>query len=357
MTASTSKKPAETVTTQVETPQAATSSDYVAADFTAHHASDEGNKPADNPASAMPAKETSRKTFPAFVLGMLGGLSIAVILALLALIFNPLADITERLSTVETNVAGAATRRAMETNDKRLVAIESRMEAFRADLDTLNRNPITGPIDLNGIKTHLGQIDQMLLALQQEASKTKPPPSILLAQDAARLTLALLITDKLEQGQPMAMELQAVEPLLVDQTVLTSLKPWAEGNPSQAALVQEFSRLYPALVKAIPAPANEAFHQMLLRQVKQWIHWRRLDQSDTSDPEGLLQRINLDLQKGLNDDALKQIRSLPDTIQAAARPIERLLSQRIEASKAGEHLLKYAIGQLAQSAQNKGGAQ
>ena len=358
MTASKNKKSAETVADKADAPQPATAPDYAAADYVPHNAADETGKPVDSTATPVtPVKEEPRKGVPAFVMGMLGGLSIAFVLALIALIFNPLADIVERLSAVETNLAGAATRRAMETNDKRLVAIESRMESLRGDLDALNRNPITGPIDLNGIKAHLVQIDQSLLTLQQETSKTKTPVTIPLAQDAARLTMALIITDKLELGQPINAELQAIEPLFADQTALASLKPWSEGNPAQTVLLQEFSRLYPTLIKAIPAPANEAFHQMLFRHFKQWIHWRRLDQNDASDPEGLLQRINLNLQKGLNEDALKLIRLLPDPMQSAAKHIERLITQRFEALKAGEQLLNSAMAQLAQSLQNKGGAQ
>ena len=166
--------------------------------------------------------------------------------------------------------------------------------------------------------------------------------------------MALIITDKLEQGQPIQAELQTIEPLLADPVQLVSLKPWAEGHAAQAVLVQEFSRLYPIMLKAIPAPENEAVHQMLLRHFKQWIHWRRIDQNDSSDPEGLLLRINLNLQKGLNEEALKLIRTLPAPMQSPSKTIERLITQRIEALKAGELLLNTAMNQLAQSAQSKG---
>ena len=352
MTASTSKKPAETMAAQTDASQTASAGDYMP-----HATPDETIRPSDTTPPITPTKDETRKAVPAFIMGMLGGLSISAILVLIVLIINPLADVVERLSAVETNLAGAATRRALETNDKRLVAIESRMEGLRGDLDALNRNPITGPVDLNGIKAHLTQIDQALLAWQQDANKAKTPITIPLAQDAARLTMALIITDRLEQGQPISAELQAIEPLLLEQATLASLKPWSDGNPTQAMLVQEFSRLYPALLKAVPVPANEAVHQMLLRHLKQWIHWRRLDQTDTADPESILQRIYLNLQKGLNDDALKLMHALPDTMQSPIKSIERLITQRIEALTAGEKLLNSAMAQLAQSAQTKGGAQ
>jgi len=354
VTASKSKNPAETAVAQTDAPQPMNAGDYAAADYTSHAPHPEGSKAEEHTAPTPPPKDEPKKGVPAFIMGMIGGISIGVVVVLLALIFNPLLDITERLSAVETNVAGAATRRAMETNDKRLVAVESRLESLRAEIDALNRNPITGPVDLNGVKAHLAQTDQMMASLQQELGKSKAPASVALAQDAARLTLALIITDKLEQGQPIQAELQTIEPLLADPVQLVSLKPWAEGHAAQAVLVQEFSRLYPILLKAIPAPENEAVHQMLLRHFKQWIHWRRIDQNDSSDPEGLLLRINLNLQKGLNEEALKLIRTLPAPMQSPSKTIERLITQRIEALKAGELLLNTAMNQLAQSAQSKG---
>jgi len=354
VTASKSKNPAETTIAQTDVPQSVNAGDYASADYTPHATQSETLKASDNAAPVSPPKDETRKGVPAFIMGMIGGMSMGVIGVLLVLIFNPLLDITERLSAVETNVAGAATRRAMETNDKRLVAVETRFESLRSEIDALSRNPITGPVDLNGIKTHLAQTDQILSSLQQELGKSKTPVSVALAQDAARLTLALIITDKLEQGQAIQSELQIIEPLITDPAQLASLKPWAEGHAAQAVLVQEFSRLYPILVKAIPAPENEALHQMLLRHFKQWIHWRRIDQNDSSDPEGLLLRINLNLQKGLNGEALKLIRTLPAPMQSPSKTIERMITQRIEALKAGELLLNTAMAQLAQSAQSKG---
>ena len=151
--------------------------------------------------------------------------------------------------------------------------------------------------------------------------------------------------------------MQTLTALQEDAALVTTLKPWMEGGPSQAALVQELARAYPALIKAAPAPADETASQFLLRHLKQWVHWRRLDQTDPSDPESLLQLINLDLQKSQNEEALRRLRTLPASMQPLANPLQNLLTQRIEALKAADQLFKTAMGQLMRSAQNKGSAQ
>ena len=328
------------------------------------HQPDTAQAPSDTPSqtepspSVVPAKPEGRKTMPAFVMGMLGGLCVAAVLALIALILNPLADVTERLSSVESTLAGTATRRSVETNDKRLVGLEGRLDALRAEFDTINRAPSGSPVDVNAFKAQLAQIEQALNLLQQDTAKSaKPLLGLALAQDAARLSVALLITDKIDQGQSIAAELQVLATLQDDAALLADLKPWADAPPTQSALIQEFARAYPALVKAMPAPAHESLSQMVLRQLKTLVHWRRLDQQDPTDPESQLQVINLHLQKGQNEEAMRLIRSLPAPMQAPITPLNRMLSQRIDALKAADHLLQTAMAQLNRTAQNKGGAQ
>jgi hypothetical protein len=315
------------------------------------------NKTTETGSAASVHRQEDRKPIPAFIMGILGGLVTTAILALVALIFNPLSDINERLGYVETNVSAAATRRALETNDKRLVNVENRIDNLRTDLDSINRNPITPTPDLSSIRNHLAEIDQILLNLQQDTNKSKTLPSLTIAQDTARLTLALIITDHLEQGLPIKSELQIIEPLINDQILLEKLKPWNEGNPSQMLLMQEFSRAIPNILKSIPVPVDEPVQQMLLRTFKQWVHWRRLDQNEPSDPESLLQLAGSRLQKGMNEDALKLLHAAPQSMSQSTQALTKLISQRIDALNAGNLLLNSAMNQLAQTTNNKGGSQ
>ena len=357
MTASPSKQSAETTPATTEAAKPVQGPETGGADFIPHKTADTQTSSSES-APAAPLKAQDRKGLPAFVMGMLGGLCVAALLALLALILNPLSDLNERVSSVETTAAGAATRRAVETNDKRLAALEAKLETMRTDLEALNRMPASGGSDLSALKSQLAQIDQAIATLQQDSAKAaKPVLATTLAQDAARLTLALVISDKIEQGQAFAQEMQTLTALQEDTALFPALKPWMEGAPSQAALVQELARAYPALIKAAPAPADETVSQFMLRHLKQWVHWRRLDQTDPSDPESLLQLINLDLQKSQNEEALRRLRTLPASMQPLANPLQNLLTQRIEALKAADQLFKTAMGQLMRSAQNKGSAQ
>jgi hypothetical protein len=358
VTASPSKSSAETTPAPSDAVKPAPAAEASGSDFIPHKVPEDGADHGLHASSPAAAKSPNRKTLPAFVLGMAGGLSVVALLALVGLILNPLADLTERLSVAETHIAAAATRRAVETNDKRLAAVEARVDAMRADLDALNKNPTGGSVDVSALKNQLAQIDQAITALQQDSNKTaKPTQSAALAQDAARLTLALVIGDKIEQGQSIVNELQVLTPLQEDPASLGLLKPWAEGTPSQAALVQELARVYPALIKAAPAPADETMSQFLLRHLKQWVHWRRLDQQDPTDPETMVQLIHADLQKGMNEDALRRVRTLPSSMQSLTVPLQNMLTQRIEAMKAADQLFQTAMSQLLRSAQSKGGAQ
>jgi hypothetical protein len=359
VTASQSKHQADTAQTPADSasplPSAETQS---GPDFSLHKASETAASPSDTSPPVAPAKDEGRKRIPAFVMGLLGGLCVAATLALLALILNPLADVTERLSSIESTVAGMATRRAVETNDKRLVALEGRVDALRTEVEAINRMPAGQPSDLAPLKTQLAHLEQALGLLQQDSVKSgKSGLALTLAQDAARLTLALVVTDKIEQGQAIGAELQALSALQDETSMLADLKPWVEAPPSQSALVQDFARLFPALVKAIPAPADESLSQRVLRQLKSMVHWRRLDQPDTTDPESLLQLINLALHKGQNEEAARLIRTVPAPLQPVITPLQRALTQRLEALKAAETFLQTAMAQLNRTAQSKGGAQ
>ena len=310
----------------------------------------------DQPTAPAPGAEPTRKAISALMMGVLGGIGTVALLALLALIFNPLPDIVERLSAVESTVAAAATRRAVETNDKRLAALESRVDTLRIDLDTLARNPITGPVDLNGLKAHLAQIDQILASLQNDTAKSKIASASPLAQDAARLILSVMIADLIEQGQPIRAESEAIEPLITDPSLLAALKPWSDGNPAPVMLLNRFTQAYPASLKALPAPADEDVQAMLLRQLKQWVNWRRRDQSESTDPTDQLQRLHQALQTGQAAEARTLLRALPDPMRKPLQPLDKALTDRLDALKAAEMLLQSARSQLALSAQSKGTA-
>ena len=297
----------------------------------------------DQPTAPAPGAKPTRKAISALMMGVLGGIGTVALLALLALIFNPLPDIVERLS-------------AVETNDKRLAALESRVDALRIDLDTLARNPITGPVDLNGLKAHLAQIDQILASLQNDTAKSKIASASPLAQDAARLILSVMIADLIEQGQPIRAESEAIEPLITDPSLLAALKPWSDGNPAPVMLLNRFTQAYPASLKALPAPADEDVQAMLLRQLKQWVNWRRRDQSESTDPTDQLQRLHQALQTGHAAEARTLLRALPDPMRKPLQPLDKALTDRLDALKAAEMLLQSARSQLALSAQSKGTA-
>lgn len=294
------------------------------------------------PPQAPPAAPASTGNLTrAFLAGLAGGALAFGLFFGLSQLFNPMADISERLAAAESNVAAAATRRALETTDKRLAALEARFDPLRSELENLNRSlNAAGSVDLTPLQRRLTALENATAALKQETTGEKSTVAPQLGIETAKLSLSLLISDRLEAGQPFLSELAALEVLGVDASVQPLLHDAANGSPSQVQLLTRFAALLPQLRKAIPVETNQSWPDRIWQSISGLVRIRRIDDAQASDPESRLHLITLALQASRNDEALKQFNLLPDAMRGQARDFETMLHKRLAAVSAGEALLK-----------------
>ena len=294
--------------------------------------------------------------------GLAGGAVAFGIFYGLSQLLNPTADLTERLANTENSIATFATRRALETTDKRLAALEARFDPLRSELETINRTLNgAGTVDVTPLVRRLTALESAMAVLKQETQNDKPVVASTIATSAlgfetAKLSLALLISDRLEAGLPFLSELAALELLGVDATIQPLLHDTANGNPSQVQLLGQFSALIPQLRKAIPMPAGQSWTDKIWQSLNSLVRIRRIDDTQATDPESRLHLITLALQAARTDEALKHFNQLPDAMRAQGRDFEALLHKRLAAVMAGDALLKAASEDLlAASRTAKGG--
>jgi len=300
--------------------------------------------------------------------GLAGGAVAFGIFFALSQLLNPMADLSDRLAIAESNIATAATRRALETTDKRLAALEARFDPLRSELETINRTLNgAGTVDVTPLVRRLSALENSIVLLKQDTQNDKPAAASpvvtspvatsALGFETAKLSLALLISDRLEAGQPFLSELAALELLGVDAAIQPLVHDTANGNPSQVQLLGQFAGLIPQLRKAIPIPADQGWSAKIWQSLSMLVRIRRLDDNQATDPESRMHLITLALQAGRTDEALKHFNLLPDAMRAQARDFEALLHKRLAAVMAGEALLKSASEDLlAASRTAKGGS-
>ncbi len=295
--------------------------------------------------------------------GLAGGAVAFGIFFGLSQLVNPLGDVADRLAVAESNIAAAATRRALETTDKRLAALEARFDPLRSELETINRTLNgAGTVDVTPLVRRLSTLENAMALLKQDTQTDKlaasgPVATSTLGFETAKLSLALLISDRLEAGQAFVSELAALELIGVDASIQPLLHDTVNGNPSQVQLLGQFAGLIPTLRKAIPAPADQSWSAKLWQSLNMLVRIRRLDDTQATDPESRLHLITLALQAARTDEALKHFNQLPDGMRAKGREFEAQLHKRLAAVMAGEALLKSASEDLlAASRTAKGGS-
>lgn len=296
--------------------------------------------PATHAAPPVAAAPPASLTRP-FLAGLAGGVLAFALFFGLSQLLNPTADISERLTAAESNVAAAATRRALETTDKRLAALESRFDPLRSELETLSRAMNgAGTVDLAPLQRRLTALENTTAQLKQDIPVEKTAASPQLGHETTKLALALLISDRLEAGQPFVSELAALEVIGIDASLQPLLRDTANGSPSQVQLLARFAALAPQLRKAIPVEPNLGWPDRIWQSVSGLVRIRRIDDTQANDPDSRLHLITLALQASRTDEALKQFNLLPDAMRAQARDFEAMLHKRMAALTAGEALLK-----------------
>ncbi|MCP8938741.1 hypothetical protein NK718_09465 [Alsobacter sp. SYSU M60028] len=278
-----------------------------------------------------------------------GGGVLAVLLTGVALFTaGPLADLSDRLASLETAVGERAPRRGLEAVEKRAAAIEAAQQQARADIDKLDARQPPPPVDLAPLTQRLAAVERGLReaspgpAPAQPAAPVAPPPPTA-SPETARLAVAMLARDELAQGRPYARELAALEGAGADAQLVAALKPFAaSGAPTPARLAADFAPVRDALTRPPEAAAGSVLDRAtaaVLRVVKV----RPVGQAPGDEPPAIAARTEDALRKGDLPAAAEALQRLPERDRAAAQPFLDRLRARIAAGQAADAILTKAV--------------
>jgi hypothetical protein len=304
---------------------------------------------ADGPTPAPPAPRPSTSRF--FLAGGLGGVVGAALMGIGLIVLGPFSDLGERLNALETGLAGAATRRGSEANEKRITALEIRFDALKTEFD--GGAHVGGPPDM---PSRLGALEQTSAAstrrldVLEGAISARPS----LGREAAQLALATLIRDRLDDGSPFGREIAALEALGLDARVLTPLKAFAaQGTPSAHAFADQFEALAPTLRKAqADSGAEGKAGDWTDRLASALAGVVRITRNNAPLGGGgpTLDHIARALREGYLTEAAQAWGQLDEPVRKAGADWFAGLEARIAAGKAAEELIVMTTAALASAA-------
>ncbi len=314
-----------------------------------------GETVADAPAD--PFREPSpRSAASLLVAGILGGVLGATLLAAVAIWIAPLAELNERVGALENAMGNTASRRASETNERRIAALEARLDAIKTEVER-PAPPAEAPAsaEVAAVVERLGRLDQSIGAGRERLDRleqtvaNRPVP---LGPEAAQLSVALLVRERLRAGASVGPELASLDALGADGAA-TPLRPFARsGPPTAAALAAEFDKLAPDLVRAgtTDAGLGDRFAAALSNAVKV----RRLDESVAVTAGDTVEALRAAVKSDSLADAEALWRKLPQPAQDASRAWHEGLSARLAAVSGADALVAAAVDRVASAARNAG---
>jgi uroporphyrinogen-III synthase len=328
-----------------------------------------------------------------------GGLVGAALIGVGLWAIGPTNDQSERLTALETAVGGTATRRSVETLDKRVATLETKLPdieaAARRPLPTPTPAPMPAPMPapapiaaanddgqitraLQDMRNELATLTQRLSTLEKSSADTVakiPAPEKIDAlnrdiaqlgqriaateknvavntpgaQDGGGLAVAVALKAKLQDGQPFAKEWAALESLRADASALAILKPLAaQGVPSAAALAVNFAAPARAIAAAPPPrPQGEvAWTDKVSAALSRLVRVTPVDPAKGEDPVSLTVRIQSALAKDDSASALALWQKLPEPARRDTATFGRDLDQRVKAERAVSQIMAGMVDRL-----------
>jgi len=291
---------------------------------------------------------------PAFA-GLIGGAVGAALVGAAIMVLTPVGDYGDRLATLETGLGDKATRRGLETAERRIGATETSQQTLRTDLDGVSKRLAMTSDDGAGAIQRLEQLTRTVTALAARPMPTPepgrppeppppPPPPVpaLGARESAVMAVAWLTRDAVARGVPFARELDALEASRVDSATIAALKPFAAtGAPPPARLATALTPLVERMAKPAPVPAQAGVLDRLTAGIGRLYQVRPLG-GEGEDPASLASRAEAALQRGSLPDALAALEKIPapaPDLKAVADTVRA----RIAAGKAADALVVTAV--------------
>jgi hypothetical protein len=258
-------------------------------------------------------------------------------------------DAAKALATA--SAASAAVQRAIEAagapakqdSGADVAALEGRLGKLEQNLAGLARLPA----ELAPLDQRIGKLEAALAAPKTEnrVPAEAAPPS----RDGAGLAVvAEALRDRLRAGAPFPIEAAALERLGPDPAKLAILKPLAEkGAPSPGALAADFAKAEPAVLAAATPAASGGVIDRLLANMGKVVRVTPVGELAGDDPAALVSQIKGALARGAAAPALAAWKRLPDPAREASRPWADEADAALAADKAAQGVLDDALARLA----------
>lgn len=166
--------------------------------------------------------------------------------------------LASRVASVEQAIQSS--QAAQQSGAQALQALRRQMEAMMASLDEIKAapRPASPAIDLAPLNQRLGELEQSIRALAQDASQRKEPAP--LDPAVGRVLIAQQLDVAVRSGAPFTAQLAAAKQAATDAAIVSPLESFAgSGVPDDAALARELVALLPSLEPkpvAQPAPSG-----------------------------------------------------------------------------------------------------
>lgn len=320
-------------------------------------------------AAVTPPPPTRPSLLRPALAGIIGGAVGAALVGAAVMYLTPVGDYGDRLATLESGLGDKATRRGLETAERRVGATETAQQALRTDLDGVSKRLAMTSDDGAGAIQRLEQLTRTVTALaarpvptpepgRPPAPPPPPPPPVpaLGARESAIMAVAWLTRDALARGVPFARELDALEASRVDTATIAALKPFAaSGAPSSARLASALTPLAERMAKPASVPTEAGVVDRLTAGISRLYRVRPLG-GEGDDPASLASRAEAALQRGALADALAALEKIPapaPDLKAVADTVRA----RIAAGKAADALVVTAVDAVIAATRSGGSAQ
>ncbi len=232
--------------------------------------------------------------------------------------------------------------------------VSADIAGIAARLDALETTPApSGPADLTAVDAKLAEFDQRIAAIASaESAPVAGPDSEIIGRLEARLALieasrrsdwqqgqfALALSAlerRLEKGEPFSAELNTIRTF--GETDRTDFSILENHAPTGVPAIDTLLDRYPAAARSALIAENNSDTGWLSRtfsRLKGVVTVRRVGDIEGGDPEAILSRAEIHLQKGDLAAALTELAALPEKNKAAMRQWLEDAGMRLQAEQA-----------------------
>lgn len=270
-----------------------------------------------------------------------------------------LADVTQALDALRTSVT-ALPKTDLGPIDKRVSDLGDRFGALDRAVSAVSATVAALPkLDLDPVKAAIAATDQRLAPLEAALATPKAEDRATEARavgsaDEARAAPVAVVAQEasrgIEDGRPIAKEVDALRALGVDDAALTPLNAIAEqGAPTIAALKASWAEVEPQVLTAVRPAGPDSLLDRFKAGARSIVSVKRVGAPAGEDAGSIAGRISAALASGDADAALAEWAKLPDAGRTLSQPWADAVRSRLDAQAAAEALASGAIETLAKA--------